>query len=229
MIEQGTELEANATWSTEVKIRSLKIDIDSSSSTTFKNGLPYYGTLKIEEVEGGQSANGTQVKICTKLMRQRRRSIEVCNSYAADASGYVHYHFFPNNPDVVYYSIKVIKLVLFNYNVKHLASDSIYQQQATVPKVIRSKRESPVIELSENGEEKILAENSFSIQSSYSPSESYLSFVPHRNYPNSLPCNSKLPIKLYYTANNITKDQFNLHFMVPQFQFLINYRNDFEK
>ena len=121
MIEQGTELEANATWSTDVQTRSgLKIDISSFSSSTFKNGVPYYGTLKIEDVEGGQSAyNGTQVKICIKPTDERRHTnsltdavnnktaIEVCNNYETDSSGYVHYNFFPNDPDVVYYNLKV--------------------------------------------------------------------------------------------------------------------------
>ena len=110
----------------------------------------------------------------------------------------------------------------------HLTVPILDDAQGTIPKIKRSKKELH-IKLPEKEEEKILAENSFSIQSSYSPSNNYLSFVPHRNYHDSLPCNSKLPIKLYYTANNITKDQINLHFMVPQFQFLINYRNDLKK
>jgi len=120
VIEQGTELEANATWSTDVKIRSFKMDMYTWSSSTFKNGLPYYGVLQMT-IEGGKSSvNGTVVEICAKPDAQRRltkhrssstennqTSIEVCSHYAADASGFVHFHFFPNETDVINYNLKV--------------------------------------------------------------------------------------------------------------------------
>ena len=73
MIEQGTDLEANATWSTNVKTQKLVIDISSWSSNTFKNGLPYYGTMKMR-MEGGQSSsvNGTLVEICIQISNYNR-------------------------------------------------------------------------------------------------------------------------------------------------------------
>ena len=72
MIEQGTDLEANATWSTNVKTQKLVMDISSWSSSTFKNGLPYYGTMKLR-MEGGNSAvNGTLVEICIQISNYNR-------------------------------------------------------------------------------------------------------------------------------------------------------------
>ena len=120
VIEQGTELEANATWSTDVKIRSLNMDMYTWSSSTFKNGLPYYGVLQMK-MEGGKSVNGIVVEICAKPDEQQRRRtklpsingankthIEICSRYAADASGFVHFNFFPNETDVINYNLKVI-------------------------------------------------------------------------------------------------------------------------
>ena len=66
-----------------------------------------------------------------------------------------------------------------------------------------------------------LAETSFSVQSSHSPSNSYLSFVHPPNFPNAVACNSKLPIKLYFTADNKT-DKFNLHYLVQQQQMAVD-------
>ena len=120
VIEQGTELEDNATWSTDVKIRSLNLDMYTWSSSTFKNGLPYYGVLQMK-MEGGKSVNGTLVEICAKPEEQRRRTknpastaaannnthVEICSRYAADASGFVHFNFFPNETDVINYNLKV--------------------------------------------------------------------------------------------------------------------------
>ena len=128
---------------------------------------------------------------------------------------------FPDNPDAVYYTLStlihfieifitliIISRQLIDYGVPqqhphpHLTVPVLDDAQATIPKIKRSKKELH-IKLPEKEEEKILAENSFSIQSSYSPSNNYLSFVPHRNYHDSLPCNSKLPIKLYYTIDSM--------------------------
>ena len=117
MIEQGTELEANATWITEVKIASLNLDMNTWSSSTFKDGLPYYGVLQMK-TEGSKSVNGTLVKICAKADEQRRHtknpstankknSSEICSSFMADASGIVHFSFVPNEIDVIYYNLKV--------------------------------------------------------------------------------------------------------------------------
>lgn len=126
VIEQGTELEANATWSTDVKIRSLTMEMYTWSSSTFKNGLPYYGVLQVK-MEGGKSVNGTVVKICAKPDEQqhRRRTknpgnstnkthIEICSLYIADASGFVHFNFFPNETDVINYNLKVYCYSLVN-------------------------------------------------------------------------------------------------------------------
>ena len=121
VIEKGTELEANATWSTEVKSRSsLIIDMHRHSSVTFKSGLPFYGTLKIEHVDGTQSVNNeTKVNICHKPTDEKRHtndskpvnmaiiSIDVCVDYQPDANGYVHYYFFPFDRDAIYYNLKV--------------------------------------------------------------------------------------------------------------------------
>ena len=81
MIEQGTDLEANATWSTNVKTQKLVMDIASWSSNTFKNGLPYYGTMKmrLEGADEQSSLNGTTVEICIQISnynRPKRSSVD---------------------------------------------------------------------------------------------------------------------------------------------------------
>lgn len=80
---------------------------------------------------------------------------------------------------------------------------------------INSRQDSAHLKATESQKptETLLAETSFSIQSSYSPTNSYLSFVLPPNFPIAVACNSKLPIKLYFTADNKT-DKFNLHYLV---------------
>ena len=120
MIEQGTELEANATWSTDVNLIYSNLDMYTWSSSTFKDGLPYYGVLQIKLLEGGKSVNGTVVKICAKPEQQRRNtknpstatannknSSEICSSFTADASGFVHFSFVPNETDAINYYLNV--------------------------------------------------------------------------------------------------------------------------
>lgn len=135
VIEQGTDLEANATWSTQVKVQKVVMDIASMSSNTFKTGLPYYGTMKMRMEGADQMAfNGTLVDICIqvtnsnrpkrrfsqqpsrpRLSRQRNASASkkdtsgqrVCSQYLSDDQGLVHFQFLPNDLGAVEYTIKV--------------------------------------------------------------------------------------------------------------------------
>lgn len=58
----------------------------------------------------------------------------------------------------------------------------------------------------------VVADTQFTIHSSYSPSESYLTFVPPPNYPSAVACFTKLLVKLYFTSDK--EINFNLHYLV---------------
>ena len=59
----------------------------------------------------------------------------------------------------------------------------------------------------------VVAEAQFSILSSFSPSESFLSFVPPTSYPNPITCRSGvLAVKLYFTVDK--EIDFSVHYVV---------------
>lgn len=56
-------------------------------------------------------------------------------------------------------------------------------------------------------------ETEFNIRSSYSPSNSFMVFVPPLNYPQNVECHSNLTVKLYFTAEK-EEITFNVHYIV---------------
>lgn len=59
----------------------------------------------------------------------------------------------------------------------------------------------------------LMAETQFRIQKAFSPSNSFLMFVPPPGYPSAVTCSKTLPIKLYFTADE--KDfNLNVHYFV---------------
>ena len=107
------------------------MDIASWSSNTFKNGLPYYGKMKVTKSDG-QPAEGTEVEICaqpnydSRPSSPKRRSIAVpkerptprkrpstsnapkyCAVRRADVNGIVSFELLPNEHKLIGYEIKV--------------------------------------------------------------------------------------------------------------------------
>lgn len=123
MTEQGTDLEMNATWSTVVKRQTLTLDIASWSSRTFKNGLPYYGKIKVSTSDG-QPAIGTAVEVCAQPIYDpsrsspKRSSLPImrpstgegpkhCAVRVPNDQGIVNFTLLPNEEKVLQYVIKV--------------------------------------------------------------------------------------------------------------------------
>lgn len=201
--EQGTGIEMNSTWSTEIQRQTMSIDIATWSSSTFKSGLPYYGKVKVTTADN-QPAVGTAVEICANptIVRDeneydkkeknqqkpngKRPSVsdapKYCSLREADANGFVSFELLPSEPDITEYNIK-----------------------ATVPSPRRSRRAiGPQLD--------VITEAQLNIRSLYSPSKNFMVFVPPPNYPKAVACLSVLPIKLYFTAD---KDiNFNVHYVV---------------
>ena len=130
MTEQGTGIEMNNTWSTDVQRQTMSIDIATWSSNTFKSGLPYYGKIKVTTADN-QPAVGTSVEICANptivnsdqnvkednIHRKptlKRPSVsntpKYCSLREVDASGFVSFELFPSEPEITEYNIKVILL-----------------------------------------------------------------------------------------------------------------------
>ena len=124
VIEEGTGLEMNATWKTSVQRRSLKLDVQSWNSHTFKNGLPYYGKVKVSNADDTPAA-GISVSVCARPnLRPREENSEgqpssddvrtkstPVNNYCAvrssDENGIISYELLPNDSDISHYDIKV--------------------------------------------------------------------------------------------------------------------------
>ena len=123
MTEQGTDIEMNSTWTTEVKMNSLKMT-PASSSTTFKNGLPYYGKIKV--LNGDDSpAPGIDVEVCAQpeyaeqplqeLVKPDRRAKQqrpsgagkYCGVRQSDSFGIVSFELLSNEAGISSYDIKV--------------------------------------------------------------------------------------------------------------------------
>lgn len=85
-----------------------------------------------------------------------------------------------------------------------------YSLKASISKLARKRRTIlPRVVLPEHN---TLIEEQFVISSLYSPSNSFMAFVPPPNYPKATTCLSTLPVKLYFTAD---KDiNFNIHYVV---------------
>ena len=114
--EQGTGIEMNATWSTEVQYQKLALDLATWSSSTFKSGLPYYGKLKVTTADN-QPAAGTSVEICAhptvtpKDRKQENQRVsngqKYCSIREADTNGFVSFELLPSEPEITEYYIKV--------------------------------------------------------------------------------------------------------------------------
>ena len=63
--EAGTGLQANATWSVDVQRHRLQVKVRTRGHETFKNGLPYYGSLQVSHGDGTPAA-GVEVRVCAK-------------------------------------------------------------------------------------------------------------------------------------------------------------------
>ncbi len=117
MTEQGTGIEMNTTWSTEIQYQKLALDIATWSSSTFKSGLPYYGILKVTTTDN-QPAPGTFVEICaqpTIIPSEHNREYQhrlsdqpkYCSIREADPHGFVSFELLPSEPEITEYHIKV--------------------------------------------------------------------------------------------------------------------------
>lgn len=125
VIEQGTDIQMNATWSTLVQRQVLVIDIATWSSSTFKNGLPYYGIIKVSTIDGKPAANKT-VEICAqpqynKISRKSEGSLgatkrrikrptnqpKYCALRVTNVHGLLPFELFPNELEITGYEIKV--------------------------------------------------------------------------------------------------------------------------
>jgi hypothetical protein len=123
--EQGTGIEMNSTWSTEIQRQTMSIDIATWSSSTFKSGLPYYGKIKVTTADN-QPAVGTSVEICANPTIansdvkeeniHRRPSVKrpivsntpkYCSLRETDANGFVSFELLPTEPEITEYNIKV--------------------------------------------------------------------------------------------------------------------------
>ena len=130
-MEHGTNIEMNTTWSTEVKRQMLVMDIAPWSSNVFKNGLPYYGKLKVSTA-GGQAATGIKVEICAhpnyenrviadssgspdkkrfrtppKKRPNTRNVSRYCTLRVTDENGFIGFELLPSEPEIIEYAIKV--------------------------------------------------------------------------------------------------------------------------
>ncbi len=139
MVEQGTNIEMNTTWSTEVKRQMLVLDIVSWSSNVFKNGLPYYGKLKVSTA-GGQSAAGIKVEICAhpnyenrvvadslgdpdkkrprtppKKRPNTRNAQKYCTLRVTDENGFIGFELLPSETEIIEYAIKVCMKISIQY------------------------------------------------------------------------------------------------------------------
>lgn len=133
MIELGTGIEMNNTWSTEIERQRLTVDFASWSSNTFKHGLPYYGKMKITKA-GNQPAVNTTLELCVhptffqneqlnreisgdiryggpKLKKKQRQNVTIasknCSFRSTDINGFVSFEFLPSDPKVAEYTFKV--------------------------------------------------------------------------------------------------------------------------
>lgn len=130
--EQGTGIESNATWSTEIQQQTYNIDIGSWSSNTFKRGLPYYGKMKVTTTDN-KPAEGVAVEICAypstnqddaaskpkrirvKGMKEIRRptaSVKMttssyCSVRQVDGNGFIDFELLPSKAEITEYKIKV--------------------------------------------------------------------------------------------------------------------------
>lgn len=132
--EQGTGIEMNSTWSTTVKEKSIKIDLNSWSGTAFKNGLPFYGLTKVATADGhplgdkmvelcaqpsyDHSANNKNKLKKVKIQQYRkmqmlteqlvkRPSFEFCTIRKTNEHGVADFALFPSEPDLSDFTIKV--------------------------------------------------------------------------------------------------------------------------
>ena len=136
MIEHGTDIEMNNTWSTVVQRKTYEIDVASWSSSTFKIGLPYYGVIKVTAMDG-KPAPKTTIKICAKpqyrstskdnldeenddIDVERRFPIkrnpvnsekQYCALRTTDLNGIAHFQLFPNELEINEYEIKVLNII----------------------------------------------------------------------------------------------------------------------
>ena len=129
VVEQGTGIQMNATWSTLVKRQALVIDIATWSSSTFKHGLPYYGIIKVSTIDG-KPARETRVEICVQaqynrlarnnadvnlrpikrrlaIKRPSTNQLKHCARRVTDMYGLLSFELFPNELEITGYEIKV--------------------------------------------------------------------------------------------------------------------------
>lgn len=117
MIEQGTGIEMNTTWSKEVRRNTYKMDIANWSSNTFKRGLPYYGKIKVTTTDS-QPAEGISVEICahpTIIAHPTTRtrptppasSPKYCSFRQVDSNGFVSFELLHSEPEITEFHIKV--------------------------------------------------------------------------------------------------------------------------
>lgn len=141
-----------------------------------------------------------------------KNTASYCSLRQVDANGFIDFELLPSDAEITEYKIKVnpfLTPIVQNELTNNFSIVSLHQ--ATISRTNRKKRTIlPRIGLPMPRSD-FIAETQFRIQSLYSPSNSFMVFVPPPHYPKAAVCLSVLPLKLYFTADRDIN--FNVHYM----------------
>ena len=115
VVEKGTAIEMNSTWSTVVK-QHRGVTLESVSSVNFKTFLPYDGLFKVAD-DNGAGKEGVAVELCLDATYQHkdavhpsRRPVKTvssgCSVHFSDELGFVRYQLLATDPELTEFNVK---------------------------------------------------------------------------------------------------------------------------
>ncbi|XP_063220876.1 murinoglobulin-1-like [Bacillus rossius redtenbacheri] len=184
--EEGTGAEGNASATSAVLHRALRLSFLPRSARHFRPGLPYKGELKVSR-QDGEPAASEPVQVCMKAQKEGElvRSVVACANFTSDSVGFVEFHVPPQPASVLLLSFVATAV---NYRTKYYSPDKRWRVLMEQPSAF------------------------FDVQPWFSPSGSYLVITESGK---AAECGATHSFQVFYTSDNVSSSSQNtFHYLV---------------